>query len=124
MIKPGPCIYLIEVYKMKDGFIKVAAATPKIKVADPAYNTEEILKKMSFTIKPNEKIAFVGATGAGKTTIFNLLCKLYNIDSGEITIDIYNLIKLAKFYNTSCDYLLGLTDISTPYTSIKNDNIR
>lgn len=44
MIKPGPCIYLIEVYKMKDGFIKVAAATPKIKVADPAYNTEEILK--------------------------------------------------------------------------------
>ena len=33
-------------------------------------------------------------------------------------------IKLAKFYNTSCDYLLGLTDISTPYTSIKNDNIR
>ncbi len=45
-------------------------------------------------------------------------------ESGEITIDIYNLIKLAKFYNTSCDYLLGLTDISTPYTSIKNDNIR
>ena len=45
-------------------------------------------------------------------------------ESGEITIDICNLIKLAKFYNTSCDYLLGLTDISTPYTSIKNDNIR
>lgn len=45
-------------------------------------------------------------------------------ESGEITIDIYNLIKLAKFYYTSCDYLLGLTDISTPYTSIKNDNIR
>ena len=45
-------------------------------------------------------------------------------ESGEITIDIYNLIKLAKFYNTACDYLLGLTDISTPYTSIKNDNIR
>ena len=32
---------------MKDGFIKVAAATPKIKVADPAYNTEEILKIVS-----------------------------------------------------------------------------
>ena len=36
-------------------------------------------------------------------------------ESGEITIDIYNLIKLANFYNTSCDYLLGLTDISKPY---------
>ena len=32
-------------------------------------------------------------------------------ESGEITIDIYNLIKLAEFYGTSCDYLLGLTDI-------------
>lgn len=36
-------------------------------------------------------------------------------ESGEITIDIYNLIKLAEFYGTSCDYLLGLTDIFKPY---------
>ena len=56
MIKPGPCIYLIEVYKMKDGFIKVAAATPKIKVADPAYNTEEILKIIDETEKNRASI--------------------------------------------------------------------
>lgn len=56
MIKPGPCIYLIEVYKMKDGFIKVAAATPKIKVADPAYNTEEILKIIDETEKNGASI--------------------------------------------------------------------
>lgn len=56
MIKPGPCIYLIEVYKMKDGFIKVAAATPKIKVADPAYNTEEILKIIDETEKNGANI--------------------------------------------------------------------
>ena len=56
MIKPGPCIYLIEVYKMKDGFIKVAAATPKIKVADPAYNTEEILKIIDETEKNGARI--------------------------------------------------------------------
>ena len=36
-------------------------------------------------------------------------------ETGEITIDIFNLIKLAKFYNTSTDYLLGLTNNSTPY---------
>lgn len=36
-------------------------------------------------------------------------------ESGEITIDIYNLIKLAEFYGTSCDYLLELTDIFKPY---------
>ena len=40
-------------------------------------------------------------------------------ETGEITIDIYNLIKLADFYNTSCDYLLGITNISKPY---KKDN--
>ena len=56
MIKPGPCIYLIEVYKMKDGFIKVAAATPKIKVADPAYNTEAILKIIDETEKNGASI--------------------------------------------------------------------
>ena len=39
-------------------------------------------------------------------------------ESGEITIDIYNLVKLAKFYGTSCDYLLGLTDVSKPYTKV------
>lgn len=36
-------------------------------------------------------------------------------ETGEITIDIFNLVKLAKFYNTSTDYLLGLTNNSNPY---------
>ncbi len=36
-------------------------------------------------------------------------------ETGEITIDIFNLVKLAKFYNTSTDYLLGLTSNSNPY---------
>ena len=36
-------------------------------------------------------------------------------ETGEITIDIFNLIKLANFYNTSTDYLLGLTDETKPY---------
>ena len=36
-------------------------------------------------------------------------------ETGEITIDIYNLIKLANFYETSTDYLLGLTDETKPY---------
>lgn len=40
-------------------------------------------------------------------------------ETGEITIDIYNLIKLAKYYNTSTDYLLGLTNEKKPYPRIK-----
>lgn len=69
MIKPGPCIYLIEVYKMKDGFIKVAAATPKIKVADPAYNTEEILKIIDETEKNGASIL-----GFSELTISGYTC--------------------------------------------------
>lgn len=40
-------------------------------------------------------------------------------ESGEITIDIYNLMKLADFYNTSTDYLLGRTNIKKPYPRTK-----
>jgi len=40
-------------------------------------------------------------------------------ETGEITIDINNIIKLAEFYNTSTDYLLGLTNEIKPYPRIK-----
>ena len=46
-----------------------------------------VLKNISLYAKPGQKIAFVGSTGAGKTTITNLLNRFYDIDSGEILID-------------------------------------
>ncbi len=46
-----------------------------------------ILKNISLYAKPGQKIAFVGSTGAGKTTVTNLLNRFYDIDDGEITID-------------------------------------
>ncbi len=52
-----------------------------------SYGNNEVLKNMSFKVKTNQTIAFVGKSGAGKTTIFSLLCKLYNVDSGNILID-------------------------------------
>ncbi len=48
---------------------------------------EEVIKGISFTAKPGETIAIVGATGAGKSTIINLLNRFYEINSGEILID-------------------------------------
>ena len=60
------------------------------------YNNKNILKNINFKIKSNETVAFVGKSGSGKTTIFNLLCKMYNISKGTITIDGYDIKKLDK----------------------------
>ncbi len=51
------------------------------------YPNQLVLHDISLYAKPGQKIAFVGSTGAGKTTITNLLTRFYDIQSGEITID-------------------------------------
>ena len=62
---------------------------------------EEVLHGISFSIAAGETVAIVGATGAGKSTIINLLSRFYEFDSGDITIDgtsvrDYNLTTLRK----------------------------
>lgn len=52
-----------------------------------SYDNNEVLKDVNFKIKSGETVAFVGKSGAGKTTIFNLLCKMYDIENGNIYID-------------------------------------
>ncbi|MFQ6039214.1 MAG: ABC transporter ATP-binding protein [Candidatus Poribacteria bacterium] len=53
-----------------------------------AYNDEDyVLKGVSFEVKEGEKVAIVGATGAGKTSIINLLCRFYEVNKGRILID-------------------------------------
>ncbi len=62
---------------------------------------EEVLKGISFNIKAGEKVAIVGATGAGKSTIINLLNRFYEIDKGIISIDGIDIkdVKLASLRN-------------------------
>jgi ATP-binding cassette subfamily B multidrug efflux pump len=53
-----------------------------------AYNEpERVLKDISFHVKPGQTVAFVGATGAGKTSIINLLSRFYDIQKGHIRVD-------------------------------------
>ena len=62
-----------------------------------AYEKEEyILKDVSFCIEPGEKIAFVGATGAGKSSILNLIGRYYDVQRGEILIDGVNIKEIDK----------------------------
>ena len=57
-----------------------------------AYEKDDyILKDVSFVIRPGEKVAFVGATGAGKTSILNLIGRYFDIQKGEILIDGVNI---------------------------------
>ena len=59
-------------------------------------NGKKILKNVSLEAKKGEVIAIVGPTGAGKTTIVNLLTKFYDIDSGEILIDGKNIDEITR----------------------------
>lgn len=56
----------------------------------------KILKDVSFYARPGEKIAFVGSTGAGKTTITNVITRFYDIDSGSIKVDDIDIKKIQK----------------------------
>lgn len=82
------------------------------------YNDNKIIDDMSFEIKPNQKVAFVGKSGAGKTTIFNLITKLYSIDEGEILLDGHNINDL------TCDSLRNNMSIITQNPYIFNFSIK
>ena len=62
---------------------------------------EDVIKNLSFLVKPGEHIAFVGPTGSGKTTIIRLLCRLYEPQEGQIFIDDINIkdIPIKKLRN-------------------------
>lgn len=62
-----------------------------------AYNDNDyVLKDVSFEVHQGEKVAIVGATGAGKTTLINLLCRFYEPKKGEILLDGEDIKKLSK----------------------------
>lgn len=70
--------------------VKVGRARGRIEFRNVwfAYKDEDwILKDVSFTAEPGERVAFVGHTGAGKTTITNLLLRFYDIQRGQILLD-------------------------------------
>lgn len=56
----------------------------------------KVFDNLNFEIEPNSTVAFVGISGSGKSTILNLISKMYNVDKGKVLIDGINIQKLSK----------------------------
>ena len=82
------------------------------------YSRLQVLKNVSFTAKPNQITAIVGKTGSGKTTLFNLLLRMYRVNDGEILIDRINI------YDYSRDVFNSNVSIVNQKTFIFNMSIR
>lgn len=90
---------LTHSYAWKDTNGKLIPLTGDVRFynVDFGYNESKlILKDLSLYAKPGQKIAFVGPTGAGKTTITNLINRFYEINSGTITIDSIDIKTIEK----------------------------
>ena len=80
--------------KDKEGAKEMPPIYGKVEFKDVTFSYEdniEILKKINFYAEKGQTVAIVGPTGAGKTTIVNLISRFYNVDSGEILIDGINI---------------------------------
>lgn len=94
-----------------------------------AYNDEDwVLKDISFSIQPGETWAFVGATGAGKSSIINILSRFYEINKGAIRLDgvdikAYNLIELRKAIATVLQDVFLFSDSVTNNIGLRNPEI-
>ena len=86
-------------YLHSDGKLEYVEVKGHIEMTEVDFGYEEnktILHDISLYAKPGQKIAFVGATGAGKTTITNLINRFYDIEDGKIRYDGININKIKK----------------------------
>lgn len=82
-----------------DGSVSYTELTGDVRFEDVTFGYNEdkvILKDISLFAKPGQKLAFVGSTGAGKTTITNLINRFYDIQEGKIRYDGINIAKIKK----------------------------
>lgn len=108
-----------------DGSVTYTKLTGDVRLFDVDFEYEEgktILHDVSLYAKPGQKVAFVGATGAGKTTITNLLNRFYDIADGKIRYDDINITKIKK---PDLRHAIGMVLQDTNlFTGTVMDNIR
>ncbi len=108
-----------------DGTVTYTKLTGDVRMFDVDFAYEEgktVLQGVSLYAKPGQKVAFVGATGAGKTTITNLLNRFYDIADGKIRYDGININKIRK---NDLRHALGIVLQDTNlFTGTVMENIR
>ena len=110
-------------WKKPDGSLVPLKGDVRMKDVTFGYVPEKtVLHNISLYAKPGQKIAFVGATGAGKTTITNLINRFYDIDRGEI---LYDGIPVSRIHKESLRRSLGIVlQYTHLFTGTVMDNIR
>lgn len=86
-------------HKHHDGTVTYSPVRGEVEFENVTFSYDgekTVLKNVSLYAKPSQKIAFVGSTGAGKTTITNLINRFYDIDDGKIRYDGINIEKIKK----------------------------
>ena len=110
-------------WRSKDGKLTMLRGDVRFENVDFGYTKEHmILKNISLYAKPGQKIAFVGSTGAGKTTITNLITRFYDVQGGTV---VYDGIDVRKIKKDALRHSLGIVLQDTHlFTGTVADNIR
>ena len=110
-------------WRSKDGALTMLRGDVRFENVDFGYTKEHmILKNISLYAKPGQKIAFVGSTGAGKTTITNLINRFYDVQGGAV---VYDGIDVRKIRKNALRHSLGIVLQDTHlFTGSVADNIR
>lgn len=85
-------------------------------------STEPVINNLTLDIQAGQKVALVGSSGAGKTTLVNLLCRLYDVDSGSISIDGHDIRELD--FGSLYDSLGVVSQDTFLFNSTIEENIR
>lgn len=116
-----------EAEEVKDvnGALELANINGSVEFCDVSFSYQKdrpVLENVSFHAKPGETIALVGETGAGKTTVVNLLTRFYELNKGTVLIDGTDITKLTRSSLRSC-FSVVLQDTCL-FTGTIRDNIR